>query len=124
MKWEQKYVLVILVSMMVVVLGMNVVFAHGFGIQKKSMAWGDKTWQTPFNPSATTWKSPTIEKFTLIQERHSFMVKMNEVVKEAKETGDWSEIKALKEEFIINEGKFGYSHFGKKGSCACPLFAK
>ena len=46
------------------------------------------------------------------------MAQMREAVEEAKKTGDWSEVEALKDELgIEGKGRFGKRGFGRMGGC-------
>ena len=145
---EQKYVLGIVALAMVAVLGISMVSAHGFGmwnsdlteeekaemqeqreVMKTSIESGDyESWETLMNEKVTRMQERINEDtFNQIQERHTNMAQIKEVVEEAKETGDWSEVEALKDELGIEGKEFRKGHFGKKGfdrMGGCPRLAK
>ena len=60
--------------------------------------------------------SVTEENFEKLQEKHEKMSQLREAVEQAKETGDWSEVEALKEELDLGEGKgFGRRKCFRRG---------
>ena len=129
---EQKYVLGIVALTMIAVLGISMVSAQGFGmwnsdlseeekaevqeqseLMKTAIESGDyESWETLMNEKVAQMQERINEDtFSKLQERHTDMTQMRKVVEEAKETGDWSEVEALKGEFGIK----GEIPFGKKG---------
>lgn len=70
----------------------------------------------------------TEERFALAQERHAQMEEIRAAVEEAKETGDWSTVEELREEYGVSKrghrmgpGKgMGEGHHGRmNGECRC-----
>lgn len=138
---EKKYMLGIFALVMVAVLGVSLVSAHGFGMLssyitdeekmkmqeqgeaiKTAIESGDyEAWEALMNEKVSRMSERINEDtFSEMQDRHENMA----LIKEAKETGDWSEVEALKDELGIKEKGFRKGHFWKKGFGSMSGFHK
>lgn len=145
LKMEQKYISGIIALTIVVVLGVSMISAMGFGKglgfasseltdeEKTQMQEQRQAMETAIeNKDYTTWKSLmeqeiakmqsqiTEENFNKVVENHARMSELRIAMKEARESGDFSKIQELKEELGMDEkdGKFGRGM--KKGLGLCP----
>ena len=113
----------------VAMLGLSVVSAYGFGVGRVDLT-EDEIAEMDANREAmqnavetgdyAAWEGLMMERladmedsineeaFAEIQARHEERERLNKAVKEAQETGDWSEVEALREEF-----GFGYKGIGQ-----------
>ena len=136
---KQKYVLGIVALAMVAVLGISMVSAHGFGMWNSELTEEEKaemqkqreatktaiesgdygTWETLMNEKVARMQERINEDtFTKVKEKYANKALIKEAVKEAKETGDWSGVEALKDELEIEgKGRFGKRGFGRMGGC-------
>jgi len=135
---EQKYVLGIVALAIVAVLGIGMVSAFGFGKgfrffksdltdeEKAQLQEQKDTMQKAIeNNDYTIWKSLmeqeiakmqaqlTEENFNKIVEQHQQMTKLRSAMQEAKESGNYTKVQELQEEFGIKEKGFGRGHFGR-----------
>ena len=137
---EQKYVLGIVVLAMVAILGVGMVSAHGFGMWKSDLSDEEKVemqgqmeamqtaiadgdyeaWESLMEDRiAKMQESLTEENFNKLTERHEQMSKFREAMQEARESGDFSKIQELKEEYGFEGKRFGKGRFG-----GCPKLAE
>lgn len=144
---EQKYVLGIVALAMVAVLGVGMVsafgFGNGFGFMKSELTDEDKAemqeqheaMQTAIeNGDYATWKSMmeeriakmqsqiTEENFNTIREQHQKMSEFRTAMQEARESGDFSKVQELQEEYGLERRGFGKGMKAgfKMGRGDCP----
>jgi peptidoglycan hydrolase-like amidase len=142
MKMEQKYILGIVALSFVAILGIGMVSAFGFGNgfmnqdmteeEKAEMQEQHETMQNAIaNGDYETWaelkrSQITEERFNEIQTRHQERAEFRTAMQEARESGDFSKIKELQEEYGFEGKGFGKGnrmHMQKMNSEECP-FAK
>ncbi len=120
MKMENKYVIGIVALSVIVVLGLSLVVAFPFGKnfindlsdeEKSQMQEQRQAMQNAIeNQDYEAWKTLmqnrisemqgqiTEENFNKLTERREQKAELREAIKEAKETGDWSQVQELKDE--------------------------
>ena len=132
---ERKTLLGIFAFTIVALLGVSsFVAAHGFifvnsltdGGRAEMQAKHQAIQEAISNGNFSTWKSLqeeriakmqaqlTEENFNKIVERQNQMKELREAIQKARETGDFSKVEKLKEQYGI-EGSLGRDHFGMKG---------
>lgn len=137
---EQKYILGIIITLIVSILGISIASAFGFGkgfsfiksnlteeekaeIQKQNQEIrnaienGDfATWKYLMEERIAKMQSQlTEENFNTLREHHQKMMEFRKAMQEARESGDFSKVKELQE-------KYGFEHKGfKKGMKNCPF---
>ena len=134
---KQKYILGIVALSLVAVLGVSMISAFGFGKgglnadltdeEKAEIQEDRQTMRAAIeNNDYSTWKTLmeerlakmqeqiTEENFNKLVERHSQMSEFRTALQEAKESGDWSEVEALKADMDF-EGS-GFKKGFKQGS--------
>jgi len=144
-KMEQKYVLGIVALSIVAILGVGMVSAFGFsnGFMNQNMTEEERTamqeqheaMQTAISDGDyTTWKSLmeekiakmqsqiTEENFNAIKEQHQKMSKFRTAMQEARESGDFSKVQELQEEYGFEGRGFGKGMKAgfKMGMRNCP----
>jgi len=130
---EQKYILGIVALTMVVILGISMISAFGFGKgfmnfnltdeEKAEMQLQRQSIQTAIvENNYTAWKSLmeeriakmqsqlTEENFNKIVEQNKNMSEFKTAMQEARESGNFSKVKELKAQYGIESG-FGRGHF-------------
>jgi len=147
MKMEQKYIAGMVALAMVAVLGISMVSAFGgfggFGFaqtltdeekagmqeqheaMQKAISEGDyTTWKSLMEERVAKMQSQiTEENFNVVREQHQKMSEFRTAMQEARESGDFSKVQELQEEYGF-EGK-GFGKGMKAGSTMgmrnCPL---
>jgi len=139
-KMKQKYVLGIVALSLVAILGVGMVSAFGFGNgfmnhdmteeertamqeQQEAMqiaiSYGDyATWKSLMEEKIAKMQSQiTEENFNTIREQHQEMSEFRTAMQEARESGDFSKVEELQEEYGFGKGmKAGF----KLGRGDCP----
>lgn len=143
---EQKYILGIVALSMVVVLGIGMVSAFGFGngfmnhdmteeertaMQEQhetiqnAIADGDyETWKSLREDQIARMQSQiTEENFNAIREQHQKMSEFRTAMQEARESGDFSKVQELQEEYGFEGRGFGKGIKAgfKMGMRNCPF---
>jgi hypothetical protein len=108
---------------MIAILGVSgLVAAHGgFGIgltdeeRTERQAFREQVQEAIANNDFTMWKSLkesmlTEENFDRVAERHQLNSEMRDALQKARETGDYSQVEALKEQYGIEGRGFGRGH--------------
>ena len=125
---ERKYTIGIMALAMFVILGVGLVSANGLGMwnsklsdeeralmqehrdaMQEAVESGDyDAWKTLMNEKTLQMQEKINEDtFNEIKERHNDMTLVREAVEDAKESGDWSEVEALKLKLGIEGKGFG-----------------
>jgi len=142
---EQKYILGIVALSMVAILGVGMVSAFGFGNgfinhdmteeERTAMQEQHEAMQTAISEGDyTTWKSLmeekiakmqsqiTEENFNAIKEQHQKMSEFRTAMQEARESGDFSKVQELQEEYGFEGRGFGKGMRAgfKMGMRNCP----
>jgi len=135
---KQKYVLGIVALSLVAVLGVSMISAFGFGKgglnadltdEEKAGMQADReairtaidggdyeAWKTLMEEKLVKMQEQiTEENFNKLVERHSQMGEFRAAMQEAKETGDWSEVEALKADMDFEGKGFRQMHKAKNG---------
>lgn len=135
-----KTILGIVAVSLVAVMALSAVSAFGFGKglmnpeltdeEKSAMQEQMQAVQTAIeNNDYASWEglmqeriakmedSITEENFQKIQEQHQKMSQLRDAVEQARESGDWSEVEALKPELGTEGFRMGKMHKGGFGNC-------
>lgn len=140
-KMQNKYVYSFVALAIVAILGVSMISAFGFGksfnadlteeektelqeqreAMKTAIENNDfETWKSLMEQRITKMQSQlTEENFNKIVKRHEKMSEIKSAVQESRETGDWSKVEALKEEYRI-EGE-GFKRGFRTGKMNCPF---
>jgi len=144
---EQKYVLGIVALSLVAILGVGMVSAFGFGngfmnqdmteeekaemqeqheAMQNAIADGDYgTWKSLREDQIARMQSQiTEENFNAIREQHQKMSEFRTAMQEARESGDFSKVEELQEEYGFEGKGFGKGRgmHGQKMNCGeCPF---